>query len=114
MRDVPNFGEFYQRELIPIGSKDQISVTEHSRAWSTLDNYTHWLMALEGNPVSPVSESYEWQVLVFPAEMCGTFSYSTPCFVSKRYTTFAEAIQLMKELEEKAKKDQFFTLSVAN
>ncbi len=102
MRNVPNYGEFYQRALITIGESDRSSVD--------CETCTHWLIALEGSEMDKDTGSYHWNVVVFPSKKCGGFNYKLPYFVSERFTSIHKAIDYTSQLEKMAKEDQLFTI----
>lgn len=102
----PNFREFYQKALLPIGELDK-QVFHHTfhGDHEQLTFATHWLVALEGNPVQKNSEKYHWQVLVYPSNIDGVFHYKYPHFVSEYMNTMDHAIELARELENRAKNE---------
>ncbi len=102
MKNVPNYGEFYQRSLVLIGKDDSLSVQEKSKC----EIYTHWLIALEGTELDKVTGAYQWNVFVFPSKKCGGFNYYQPFYVSEYFQSIHEAIDYTIQLEQKAKEDQ--------
>jgi hypothetical protein len=103
MRKLPNFREFYQRALIPIGENDRLSALKGSL---NLDSCSHWLLALEGNEVDQYTGVYHWKVVIYPAKTNGHCNYELPYFVSTLFNTFNTAIDSIRDLEKLARDDQ--------
>lgn len=100
----PNFGEFYQKALIPIGDVDK-SILHHTLK-GELEQFsfaTHWLIALEGNPIKKGFDQYQWRVMVYPSNRDSVFQYKFPHFVSEYIMRMDEAISLARMLESQAK-----------
>lgn len=102
----PNFTEFYQVALRPIGDVDKQIL--HNTLKGEIDQFsfaTHWLIAIEGNPVKKEIDYYHWRVLVYPSNRDGVFHYHFPHFVSSYLKKIDDAISLTRKLIYKAKND---------
>jgi hypothetical protein len=100
----PNFGEFYQKALIPIGDVDK-SILHHTLKgeFEQFTFATHWLIALEGNPILRGSDHYHWRVMVYPSNRDSVFHYKFPHFVSEYIKNMDTAIVLARTLENQAR-----------
>ncbi|MFV8829171.1 hypothetical protein [Alkalihalobacterium sp. APHAB7] len=105
MNFIPNFGEFYQKPLVPIGENDRILALEKLAKQELLDDCTHWLIALEGREISQNCNFYQWRVLVYPAKTCGRFNCQHPYFISAFFPTMEDALSFTKKIETSATKD---------
>ncbi|WP_216828603.1 hypothetical protein [Alkalihalobacterium elongatum] len=106
MKFIPNFGEFYQKPLVPIGENDRILALEKSPNREIFDDCTHWLIALEGKEISENCNFYQWRVLVYPAKKCGRFDCQHPYFISAFFPTMDDALSLTNEIEKGANQDK--------
>ncbi|OLO29021.1 hypothetical protein BTR23_16745 [Alkalihalophilus pseudofirmus] len=106
MKFIPNFGEFYQKPLVPIGENDRILALEKLPNTELHEGFSHWLIALEGTEISQNSNFYQWRVLVYPAKKCGQFECFHPYFVSAYFPTMDDALTFTKEIEKRASQDQ--------
>lgn len=93
MTTFPNFDEFYHC-IIPIGEADQ-RYLQSKLALS--NNYTNWLIALEGNHDLHCSSTYHWNVSIYLADKQGSFSFRQPFFNSPSYRNFNHAYDRAKE-----------------
>lgn len=100
MNAFPNYCEFYQRPLVPIGESDFIKIQENQLT-------THWLIAIEGYETKCRSKVDHWKVFVFLSDVNGTFEYHKPLFNSAPLSSMHSAIAFAKEIEDKCKYDQF-------
>jgi hypothetical protein len=105
---LPNFSDFYQRPLIPIGEKDRLSFL--NKKLPNVTNDTHWLIALEGHEKMKGSEVFHWRVVIFPSNTDGTFDFESPFFASSYYS-FNEATEYARKIEKKAKDDQIYQIA---
>ncbi|PLT28949.1 hypothetical protein [Peribacillus deserti] len=98
----PGYGyrEFYQRPLLPMGKKDKASCHSLNDITST-----HWLIALQGFPKEPSSDFYHWNILVFPTNESGSFTYKKPYYVSESFSSFHQAYDYSKSLADSAVND---------
>ena len=112
MKAVINYGEFYPKPLITIGENDRILALEKTiEVVNENIHCTHWLVALEGSVISPGTDFYQWQVVVYPAKACGGFNFKFPYFQSPYYLSFNDAVQFMRELEQKALQDELYSVA---
>ncbi|WP_223699918.1 hypothetical protein [Sutcliffiella deserti] len=111
MRETPNFGEFYPKSLVPINKDDLLIFLEKVTDIECCDNYSHWLIALEGREMNVGENYYHWQIVVFPAEIDGGFDYKYPLYVSSFFLSIDEALDYITEVEEIANQGQLFTIA---
>ncbi|MFE8703569.1 hypothetical protein ACFYKX_23675 [Cytobacillus sp. FJAT-54145] len=101
----PNYTEFYQKALIPIGVNDHSSLLK----WSNDDTeVSHWLIALEGHPKDK-SEYYTWKVIVFATDRNGNFRGRKPCYTSIMFECFHKAYDAVKEIETQGRSDVLYS-----
>lgn len=115
MYGLPNFSDFYQKPLIPIGENDRLRMINDTGTEDTieLEMNTHWLIALEGSEKEGYSPRFHWKVVMFPSNQNGSFNFTAPLYVSP-FFTFNEAVDYARQLENSAKEDQFFETAIAN
>ncbi|WP_096154496.1 MULTISPECIES: hypothetical protein [Bacillus] len=111
MKDQLNFGEFYPKSLVPIKENDLLLFFEKLSDDETVEKCSHWLIALEGNEMAKGENYYHWQVVVYPAELGGTFNYKYPFYVSNFFTHIDEAIDFICEVETIANNGELFTIA---
>jgi hypothetical protein len=111
MRDMPNFGEFYPKSLVPINNDDLLIFLEKVTDIGSYDHFSHWLIALEGKEMNLGEDFYHWQIVVFPAELNGGFDYKYPLYVSSFFLSIDEALDYIMEVEKMAKDGQLFTIA---
>lgn len=111
MREAPNYGEFYPKSLVPIKKDDLLIFLEKVTDFECCDNYSHWLIALEGRAMGTGEDYYHWQVVVFPAEIGGGFDYKHPLYVSSFFLSIEEAIDYTSEVERIASDGQLYTIA---
>lgn len=103
---TPNYRDFYQKALIPIGFNDRKSLKE-----SELELYgvpcTHWLIALEGEQLPQPEEYFHWKVSIYPSNSDGAFPWRRPIYTTENIEGFDQAIELARVLETYTKKDEF-------
>lgn len=78
MNEARNFGEFYPKSLVPISKNDHVIFLEKVTEMDCCDQFSHWLIALEGKQMNLGEDYYHWQVVVFPAEIGGSFDFKHP------------------------------------
>lgn len=100
----PNYLEFYQKALIPIGTYDLNALNIHS------SNDSHWLIALDGQYHEKPRRYYTWKVLIFQTNSNGYIFLKEPFYISKSYESFHEAYDIAKQLEECGRKDMLSTV----
>ncbi|WP_102348118.1 hypothetical protein [Bacillus sp. Marseille-P3661] len=104
MTKTPNFREFYQSAPISIGENDRLAMRNTAAALESVDSFTHWLIALEGEEYN--SNTIHWKVVIYPLRANGEFDYLLPYFVSSIFESIHEGIEFMKQLTNIAKQDQ--------
>ncbi|MDX8365753.1 hypothetical protein [Cytobacillus sp. IB215665] len=106
MNTHPNYRDFYQKSCICMGESDRSKFVEQIQDQVDHTNMaTHWLIALEGEPIDNNSEIYIWKVIVFPAYVDGMFHYQNPQVLIKSIHSIHKAVELAKELETHIKSD---------
>ncbi|MFE8698020.1 hypothetical protein ACFYKT_16890 [Cytobacillus sp. FJAT-53684] len=106
----PNYKDFYQKALIPIGSNDLIhfkELTAYEHA-----NHSHWLIALVGELKDIEKEFYSWKVTIYPSDMSGSFSWNNTCYTSLNFDCFHQAYNHAKNIEKYGKEDQLYPLNI--
>lgn len=106
MTEYFSFSEFYPKSPIPITENFKLFIQEKHGA--NADQYTHLLIALEGCECSP--KPFQWRVGIYLSNHNGSFDYRLPYFRSSFITTFHEALELLREIETKAKRDELMTV----
>lgn len=106
----PNYLEFYQKALIPIGANDQKSLL--MKGIPVDSDSSHWLIALDGNPVKKKRRAYiyTWRVAIFQVNSEGYCLLKQPYYVSESYHDFEEAYEEAKELERAIHCDHFVSV----
>lgn len=103
----PNYREFYQKALIPIGIYDLNAFTNHS------PDDSHWLFALDGH-FQEKAKFYTWRVVIFQTNCDGYIFLKEPFYVSQNYKSFHSAYEIVKELEEYGRKDMLAMINLQN
>lgn len=104
--NYPNFRDFYQKALIPIGSNDQVAFLANRTSDPPLLS-THWLIALENEQKPKQSkEVYQWKVSIYPANADGAFSWNHAYYTSQGIDSIDEAILLAQRFESYSKNDE--------
>lgn len=101
----PNFREFYQKSLIPIGENDHKYLEEEGLCTNEAFSCTNWYFALEGTPQTPTSSYYQWKAIVYPSNTSSQINYEQPFYTSHIFQCIHEAYDYVKSLETKAKED---------
>ena len=110
---TPNYHDFYQMALVPIGLNDLTSLKQ-SNAFSHEAVTTHWLIAVEGVQLPQPKIYFHWKVTVYPADCSGEFNWKKPFYSSVNMEWIDEAISLASSLVAFSKKDQLSTVSLEN
>ncbi|SFA77163.1 MULTISPECIES: hypothetical protein [unclassified Bacillus (in: firmicutes)] len=106
----PNYRDFYQKPLIPIGANDQEALTSELPAEeNTPLTLTHWLIALEGEPSTQNEEFFHWRVSVYLCDFEGTFDWNYPFYSSELHDNFHKACDKARLLELQSHRDQLFS-----
>ena len=102
---TPNYHDFYQKALIPIGYNDLIALKE-SDAYIPNSPYTHWLIAVEGVQLPQPTIYYNWKVSIYPADCDGDFNWKKPYYCSVNMELMDQADKLASSLVASGKKDE--------
>ncbi len=102
---TPNYHDFYERALIPIGLKD-LQTFQKSTAFCPDSPFTHWLIAVEGVQLPQPKIYYHWKVSIYPATDKGDFNWKAPYFCSPNMEAMDNAITLASSLAESSKNDE--------
>lgn len=102
----PNYRDFYQKALIPIGNRDRSAINA-SGVTEPPSLFTHWLIALEGElkPKQPC-EYYHWKVSIYPANGDGAFNWNQVYYSSSEMDSIDQAIELARTFETYSMKDE--------
>jgi hypothetical protein len=111
MMKTPNYHDFYEKALIPIGCNDLESL-QNSNAYNPALPFTHWLIAVEGVQLPQPKIYYHWKVSIYPATNDGDFNWKTPYYCSPNMELIDYAITLASTLAEKSKKDELSSISL--
>lgn len=88
----PNYRDFYQSKLIPIGPRD-LSVL----ALPSEEDTPHWLIALEGRNTGKDREYFSWNIVIYKADENGYFNHKEPQFSSSNFHSFNDACKAVKQ-----------------
>lgn len=102
---TPNYHDFYQVALVPIGCNDQQSLKE-TDAYYPGSKSTHWLIAVEGVQLPQPKIYYHWKVSIYPADSEGDFNWRKPFYCSANTEIIDHAIKLACSLTASSKKDE--------
>lgn len=105
MKALPNFKEFYQKGLVPIGAKDKdflLSADNQTEA-------THWLIAVEGEQDDQLNEQYRWKVSMYLSDNFGSFISRQPYYSSTEIPSVHTAFDKAAELEFTSRNDSLTT-----
>jgi hypothetical protein len=102
---TPNYHDFYERALIPIGLNDLESL-HGSVAYCSDSPHTHWLIAVEGVQLPQLKIYYHWKVSIYPATDEGDFDWKAPYYCSPNMELMDSAITLASTLAELSKTDE--------
>ena len=102
---TPNYHDFYQKALIPIGFNDLKALKESD---ATIPNspYTHWLIAVEGVQLPQPTIYYNWKVSIYPADCDGDFNWRKPYYCSENMELMDHANKLASSFVASGKKDE--------
>ncbi|WP_042374405.1 hypothetical protein [Neobacillus jeddahensis] len=102
---TPNYHDFYEKALIPIGLNDMRSLQESDAYTSRLEQ-THWLIAVEGVQLPQPKIYYQWKVSIYPANAEGDFNWKKPFYCSTNMKLIDEAISLASTIVSSSQKDE--------
>lgn len=106
----PNYRNFYQKALIPIGLKDQTAMMDlkyHKKSPPLLS--THWLIALESIPTSSLKEYDYWKVFIYPSHSDHSFQWEQPFYSSPEMESLDQALSVARRLETCCKGDELLS-----
>jgi hypothetical protein len=96
---TPNYHDFYQKALIPIGVTDLISLQESQEFFPNSPS-THWLIAVEGVQLPQSKIYYHWKVSIYPADSEGDFNWKKPYYCSPNMELIDHANSFASSLVE--------------
>lgn len=102
---TPNYHDFYEVALVPIGLNDMSSLIE-TDAYCPDSFATHWLIAVEGVQLPQPKIYFHWKVSIYPASHEGDFNWKKPYYCSKNMEVIDQAISLASFLKASSKKDE--------
>jgi hypothetical protein len=108
---TPNYHDFYQKALIPIGLHDRMSLQE-SAAYHHDSPLTHWLIAVEGVQLPQPQIYYHWKVSIYPADSQGDFNWRMPYYCSTNMEIIDHANEIASSLVLFSKKDELSSTSL--
>lgn len=108
---TPNYHDFYQKALIPIGFNDLIALKE-SEFEPSHSRFTHWLIAVEGEQLPQKKIYFHWKVSIYPADCEGDFNWKKPFYCSPAMEFIDNAIDLASSFAACSKFDQLSSLNL--
>ncbi|MEH7414224.1 hypothetical protein V7266_02905 [Neobacillus drentensis] len=102
---TPNYHDFYEKALIPIGINDLLSL-QKSDAYCPDNSFTHWLIAVEGVQLPQPKIYYHWKVSIYPATAEGDFNWKAPYYCSPNMKLIDYANELASSLVQSSIKDE--------
>jgi hypothetical protein len=102
---TPNYHDFYQMALVPIGLKDLMSLKESDECLPDT-SLTHWLIAVEGVQIPQKKIYFHWKVTIYPATSDGDFNWKKPYYCSANMEILDWAITLASSLVTASKNDR--------
>jgi hypothetical protein len=102
---TPNYHDFYQMALVPIGLNDRIALKETGEYLHDA-SLTHWLIAVEGVQLPLKKIYFYWKVTIYPSTSEGDFNWKKPYYSSGDMKIMDWAISLASTLITASKKDQ--------
>ncbi|PLS06360.1 hypothetical protein [Neobacillus cucumis] len=102
---TPNYHDFYEKALVPIGLNDLKSL-QKSDAYCPDQPFTHWLIAVEGVQLPQPKIYYHWKVSIYPATIDGDFNWKAPYYCSTNMELIDYANTLASSLVQSSKKDE--------
>jgi len=108
---TPNYHDFYQKALIPIGVNDLVSLQE-SAAYYPNSPSTHWLIAVEGVQLPQSKIYYHWKVSIYPADSEGDFNWKKPYYCSPSMELMDHANSLASSLVTASKNDKLSSATI--
>ena len=108
MNVFSNYNDFYGKPLVAI-SKEERHITEQGIFKNDRTSYTHWLIALIGEPKVKHSQLFHWKVAIYPATKNRQINFDLPFYISSVFESFDDAYHLTNTLEEKARQGMLST-----
>ncbi|MDR4946187.1 hypothetical protein [Neobacillus cucumis] len=108
---TPNYHDFYEKALVPIGHKDLISL-QKSDAYCPEKPFNHWLIAVEGVLLPQPQIYYHWKVSIYPATDEGDFNWKNPYYCSPNMESMDYANTLASTLVQSSKKDELSSITL--
>jgi hypothetical protein len=108
---TPNYHDFYQKALIPIGFNDLLALKEFES--TNFDSpSTHWLIAVEGEQLPQPKIYFHWKVSIYPSKEDGDFNWKKPFYCSSIMESMDIAHELACSLVTSSRLDQLSTLNL--
>lgn len=108
---TPNYHDFYQKALIPIGFND-LAELEKSDATYSSAHATHWLIAVEGEQLPQPKIYFHWKVSIYPANAEGDFNWKKPYYCSPKMACIDDAIRLAGTAVRSGQVDQLSSVTL--
>lgn len=108
---TPNYHDFYQKALIPIGCNDLLTLKE-LESYDFVSPSTHWLIAVEGEQLPQPKIYFNWKVSIYPSNHEGDFNWKKPFYCSPIMESIDHAHELACTLVTSSKLDQLSTLNL--
>lgn len=102
---TPNYHDFYQVALIPIGFND-FGALKDTDAYEANSAFTHWLIAVEGVQLSQKKTYFHWKVSIYPVNSEQDFNWKKPYYCSANMELMEQALTLASSLAAASKNDQ--------
>ncbi|MED3623367.1 hypothetical protein [Neobacillus thermocopriae] len=102
---TPNYHDFYQKALIPIGRND-LKILKDTYVSFSESSHTHWLIAVEGVQLPQSKIYFHWKVSIYPANDEGDFNWKKPYYCSANMENMDQAIALASSLMKSSRKDE--------
>ncbi|MEH7076105.1 hypothetical protein [Neobacillus drentensis] len=108
---TPNYHDFYQKALIPIGVNDLLAL-EKSTAYYQNSPSSHWLIAVEGVQLPKTKIYYHWKVSIYPADSDGDFNWKKPFYCSPSMELIEHANTFASTLVTAGKNDNLSSATI--
>ncbi|WHY02197.1 hypothetical protein [Neobacillus sp. DY30] len=108
---TPNYHDFYQKALIPIGYNDLLALKEYG-TYDCDSPSTHWLIAVEGEQLPQSNIYFHWKVSIYPSNVEGDFNWKRPFYCSPIMVSIDSAHELACSLVTSGKLDQLTAISL--
>jgi hypothetical protein len=108
---TPNYHDFYQKALLPIGIND-LKAYHESDCDRPYTRSTHWLIAVEGVQLPQPKIYYHWKVSIYPADCDGDFNWKKPFYCSPSMESMDKAIELASSVIAHSRQDKLSSLNL--